>query len=110
MPLLERIRIEVYFPDSQIPEYENLLQSLAKEFTYAFGGCSIVRGIEGSYLSFLGKHIPDRISVVYFDAPLVLSMDFAIVAAYSRELKEVVMDSLTEENVMISVEQVYHAV
>ena len=77
---------------------------------YAFGGCSIVRGIEGSYLSILGNRIPDRINVVYFDAPLALSIDFAIVAAYSRELKDVVMDSLAEEDVMISVEQVYHSI
>ena len=110
MPLLERVRIEVYLPDSQIPEYEDLLQSLTQEFMYAFGGCSIIRGIEGSYLSVLGHRITDRISVVYFDAPLALSIDFAIVAAYSRELKVVVMDSLTEEDVMISVEQVYHSV
>ena len=110
MPLLERVRIEVYLPESQIPEYDNLLQSLTKEFTYAFGGCSIVRGIEGSYLSILGNRIPDRINLVYFDAPLALSIDFAIVAAYSRELKEVVIEALTEEEVMIAVEQVYHAV
>ena len=110
MPLLERVRIEVCLPDSQIPEYEDLLQSLADEFTYAFGGCSIVRGIEGSYLSFLGNRIPDRISMVYFDAPLALSIDFGVVAAYSRELKQAVMNSLTEEDVMIAVEQVYHSV
>ena len=110
MPLLERVRIEVYFPESEIPEYENLLQSLTKEFTYAFGGCSVVRGIEGSYLSILGNRIPDRINLVYFDAPLTLSIDFAIVAAYSRELKQAVMDTLTEEDVLIAVEQVYHTV
>jgi hypothetical protein len=110
LPLLERVRIEVYLPEPQIPEYENLLQFLAKEFTYAFGGCSIVRGIEGSYLSVAGNRIPDRSNLVYVDAPIALSTEFAVVAAYSRELKEVVMDALSEEDVMISVEQVYHAV
>ena len=110
MPLLERVRIEVYLPDSQIPEYEKLLQSLTQEFTYAFGGCSIVRGIEGKYLSVLGHHIPDRINLLYIDTPLVLSIDFAIVAAYSLELKKLVMDSLTEEDVLISFEQIYHSV
>jgi hypothetical protein len=39
-----------------------------------------------------------------------LSTDFAVVAAYSRTLKDVVMDALIEEDVMTSVEQVYHAV
>ena len=43
MPLLERVRVEVYLPDPSHLEYENLLLSLEEEFTYAFGGCSIVR-------------------------------------------------------------------
>ena len=44
MPLLERVRVEVYIPDPSQLKYENLLLSLEEEFTYAFGGCSIVRG------------------------------------------------------------------
>ena len=110
MPLLERVRIEDYLPESERPEYDNLLQSLTKEFTYPFGGCSVVRGIEGSYLSSIGNRIPDRINLDYFDAPLALSIDFTLVAAYSRELKAVVIEALTEEDVLISVKQVYHAV
>ena len=110
MPLLERVRIDVYLPDPQQPEYENLLKSLANEFTYAFGGCSIVRGVEGSYLSVSGHRIPDRISIIYADAPVPLSTDFAVVAAYSRNLKEAVMEALAEEAILISVEQVYHSV
>jgi hypothetical protein len=69
LPLLERVRIEVYLPDPLISEYENLLQSLTQEFTYAFGGCSIVRGIEGHYGSVVGNRIRDRINLVYVDAP-----------------------------------------
>jgi hypothetical protein len=110
LPLLERVRIEVYLPDPPQPEYENLLHSLANEFTYTFGGCSVVRGIEGNYLSNSGVRIPDRISVVYTDAPIAFSTEFAVVAAYSRKLKEAVVEALAEEAVMISVEQVYHSV
>lgn len=110
MPLLERVRIEVYIPDPQLSEYENLVHLLANEFTYAFGGCSIIRGIEGNHLSIHGDRIPDRISVVYTDAPIALSTDFAVVAAYSRKLQEAVIEALAEEAVMISVEQVYHSV
>ena len=109
MPLLERVRIEVYLPDLPQPEYENLLNSLANEFTYAFGGCSVIRGVEGNYLSVSGLRVPDRISVVYTDAPVPLSTDFAVVAAYSRKLKEAVSEALAEEAVMISVQQVYHS-
>ena len=110
MPLLERVRVEIYLPDLPSSEYQNLLRSFEEELTYAFGGCSIVRGLEGSYLSEVGNRIPDRINLVYSDAPLALSTNFDTVAAYVGELKRVSMEVLSEEAVLISVEQVYHAV
>jgi hypothetical protein len=85
------------------------LRSFEEELTYTFGGCSIVRGLEGSYLSEAGDRIPDRINLVYSDAPLALSTNFDTVAAYVGELKRVSMEVLAEEAVLISVEQVYHA-
>ncbi len=51
MPLLEKARVEIYLPDLPKPAYENLLIALAQEFTYAFGGSTLIRGLEGSYLS-----------------------------------------------------------
>ena len=72
MPLLERTRVEVYLPDLPSSQYQNLLRSLEEEFTYAFGGASIIRGLEGSYLSASGELIPDRINLLYCDAPLAL--------------------------------------
>lgn len=110
MPLLERTRVEVYLPDLPSSEYQNLLRSFEEEFTYAFGGASVVRGLEGSYLSASGKRIPDRINLLYSDAPLALSTDFSSVAAYVRELRRAAMEGLSEETVLISVEQVYHEV
>ena len=67
MPLLERVRVEAYLPDLPSSEYQNLLRSFEEEFTYAFGGCSIVRGLEGSYLSDSGDRIPDRINLIFSD-------------------------------------------
>ncbi len=110
MPLLERVRVEVYLPNPHLPEYENLLQLLKQEFTYAFGGCSVVRGLEGSYLSIAGTVMPDRIDLIYSDVPLTLSLDFAIVSGYARELKRAAMEALAEEAILITVEQIYHAV
>ena len=110
MPLLERVRVEVYVPDPSQPRYNNLLQSLEEEFTYAFGGCTIVRGLQGSYLSRLGKRIPDRVNLVYSDVPLALSTRFNAVADYAEKVKRAAIEALTEEDVLISVEQVYHAV
>jgi hypothetical protein len=47
MPLLERLRVEVYIPDLPHQEYWGLLYSFQEEFSYAFGGCSVLRGIDG---------------------------------------------------------------
>jgi hypothetical protein len=110
LPLLERVRVEVYLPDLPSSEYQNLMRSFEEEFTYAFGGSSIVRGLEGSYLSQSGERIPDRINLLYSDAPLALSTNFDSLAAYVHELKRAAMEALSEEAVLISVEQVYHAV
>ena len=64
MPLLERARVEVYVPDLPTPHYRNLLLSFEEEFTYAFGGCTTVRGLDGSYLSQAGVKTPDRINLI----------------------------------------------
>lgn len=110
MPLLERVRVEVYIPDPHRPEYDKLLRSLEEEFTYTFGGCTILRGLDGSYLSQFGDHIPDRINLIYTDAPLALSVDFALVARYVHQLKRTASEELTEEAVLVAVEQTYHVV
>ena len=110
MPLLERVRVEVYLPDPHVTEYDNLLRSIEYEFTYAFGGCTIVRGLEGSYLSRFGNRITDRINLVYSDVPLALSLDFALVAGYVREVKRASIDALNEEDVMVAVTQIYLAI
>jgi hypothetical protein len=110
LPLLERTRVEVYLPDLPAPEYQNLLRSFEEELTYAFGGASVVRGLEGHYLSVSGRLVPDRVNLLYSDLPLALSTDFSSVAAYVRELKHAGMEELPEETILISVQQVYHEV
>lgn len=110
MPLLEQVRVEVYLPDPHVTEYDNLLRSFEYEFTYAFGGCTIVRGLDGSYLSQFGNRITDRINLIYSDLPLALSVDFAVVAGYVRELKRVSIEALTEEDVMVAVTRTYHVI
>jgi hypothetical protein len=110
LPLLERVRVEVYLPDPHLAEYDNLLRSIEEEFTYTFGGCTIARGLQGSYLSQFGSRIPDQINLIYSDAPLALSTDFAVVAGYVRELKRAAIEALAEETIMVTVEQVYHSV
>ena len=81
-----------------------------EEFTYAFGGCTIVRGLGGSYLSQAGVKTPDRINLIYTDLPVALSTNFDKAARYADELKQAAFEALDEESVLVAVEQIYHAV
>lgn len=110
MPLLERARVEVYVPDLPAAQYRNLLLSFEEEFTYAFGGCTIIRGLDGSYLSRAGLKTPDRINLIYTDLSLALSTNFESAALYAGELKQAAFDVLAEESVLVAVGQIYHAV
>jgi hypothetical protein len=96
-------------PDLPIATYQNLLEAFDQEFTYAFGGCTIARGLSGSYLSRAGLKTPDRINLIYTDLPLALSTNFESVARYAEELKQAAFESLAEEAVLVVVTQVYHA-
>lgn len=52
----------------------------------------------------------DRINLIYSDVPLALSIEFAVIAGYVREVKRVATEALAEEAVMVTVTQVYHSV
>ena len=110
MPLLERARVEVYLPDLPAEAYGKLLDAFNREFTYAFGGCTIVRGLEGSYLSQAGVRTPDRINLIYTDLPLAFTTNSESISRYADELKQVAFESLMEEAILVVVTQVYHAI
>jgi hypothetical protein len=110
LPLLERVRVEVYVPDLPAASYRNLLLAFEEEFTYAFGGCTINRGLDGNYLSQSGVKTPDRINLIYADLPLALSTNFESVARYAGELRRAAGEALAEEEVLVTATQVYHSV
>jgi len=108
LALLERTRIEVYLPDLPVVAYQKLLEAFDTEFTHSFGGCTTIRGLDGSYLSDAGVKTPDRINLIYTDIPTALSTNFEVVAAYAGELKRAAFEALSEEAVLVVVGQVYH--
>ena len=109
MPLSEKARIEVYLPDLPRAAYQDLLNALAQEFTYTFGGCSIIRGLDGSYLSRAGAPIQDRINLIYTDTPYGFEENFEIVSTYTDKLQAAASSALEEEAILITVIQVYHS-
>ena len=110
MPQLERARVEVYVPDVPTAQYRNLLLSFEEEFTYAFGGCTIVRGLDGRYLSNAGLKTSDPINLIYTDLSIALTTHFASAARYTDELKRAAFEVLAEESVLVAVGQIYHSV
>lgn len=109
MPLSAKTRIEIYVPDLIKPSYQNLLQTLNKEFAYTFGGCTIVRGLDGSYLSNFGQIIPDRINLIYTDTPFSLHENQDLVSTYTDEIKNTAFEALQEEAILVAVWQIYHS-
>ena len=99
----------MYLPDVPRQAYQDLLGVLEQEFTYTFGGCTTVRGLEGNYLSRLGTRMRDCINLVYTDAPFALEENFAQVSRYADELRDAAFEALEEEAVLIAVFKVYHA-
>jgi hypothetical protein len=103
LPLSEKARIEVYLPDVARPQYQHLLDELQQEFTYTFGGCTTLRGLEGNYLSRGGVVILDRVNLVYTDTPFNLGGNSGLVARYTDRLREAAFDALDEEAVLVTV-------
>ena len=109
MPLSERARVEVYLPDLPRAIYQDLLAALTREFTYTFGGCTIIAGLDGSYLSRAGQHVQDRINLIYTDTPYAFENNFEIISNYADKLKAAVFAALEEDEILVAVMRTYHA-
>ena len=108
MPLSARARIEVYLPDLfSLPSLE-LLIAFNQEFTHTFGGATLWRGLDGSYLAQDGRTMRDRINLLYTDTPFSLEGNADQVSSYIAELRQAVLDALQEEAVMVVAVPVYH--
>jgi hypothetical protein len=108
LPLSEKARVEVYIPDSPGPAYRESLEKLDLEFTHTFGGCTILRGIDGSYLSGRGRVVRDRMNLIYTDTPLSIRDNFAQFSKYGEALHVAVQRALEEEAVLVVMFGVYH--
>ena len=109
MPLSEKARVEVYVPDLPTLRYENLLDTLEQEFTYTFGGCTIMRGLHGSYLSEAGFPIVDRVNVIYTDASIPFDLDLGVISRYADKVRQTAFEALQEDAVLVAAHKVYHS-
>lgn len=111
MPLSEKARIEIYLPDSpQNPIYQDLLDELREEFAWAFGGCSIVGNVRGTFRESTYSLTEDTINILYTDLPFSLEKQFEVVSDYADTLQKIVATALdAEEAVLITVSKIYWA-
>lgn len=109
MPLYEKARIEAYLPDLPNRAYQELLEALDRELTYTFGGSTIIRGLDGSFLSRGGRIIRDRINLIYTDAPFAFGDHVNVLASYTDELREAASEALEEEAILVTVSTVHHS-
>ena len=108
MPLSEKARVEAYLPGLPKQAYQNLLEALEQEFTYTFGGATIIHGLDGSYLSQAGLPIRDRVNLIYTDTPFSFEGNFDRISRYTDELRKAAFEALEEEAILVVVLKVYH--
>lgn len=99
----------MYVPALPQQTYQNLLDALAQEFTYTFGGSTIIRGLDGNYLSRLGLQMQDHVHLIYTDTPFAFAENFARLSRYTDALRDATFAALEEEAILVVVLQVYHA-
>lgn len=109
MPLSEKARVEVYIPDLLEEAYQKLLEVFEQEFTYTFGGCTVSRGLSGSFQSQIGAVVPDRINLIYTDTPFSLEASLPLLSTYTDELRQSALRMLNEEAILVAVMPVYHS-
>jgi len=109
LPLSEKVRIETYLPDVNRPAFSELLATLEQEFTYAFGGCSVIRGVDGNFLSRTGVIIHDRINILFSDMSGSIAGDFKMISEYADAVREAALHALGEEAILVVVYSVYHS-
>ena len=108
MPLLEKVRIELFIPDLPDPIYAHLLEEFGNELSYAFGGCTAIP-TQGKYRSTAGSIFPDKVNILFTDTPFQWDKDRLLIERYTRGLQQVVGQVLSnEEAILISVHPVYH--
>jgi len=109
LPLSAKVRIEVYLPDLFSLASQELLIAFNQEFTHTFGGATLWRGLDGSYLAQNGQTVRDRINLLYTDTPFSLEENADQVSSYMAKLRQAVLAAIEEEAVLVVALPVFHA-
>ena len=105
MPLVKRARIEVYLPADAV----QLRAALEREFIAVFGGCTVINGISGHYLSIDRRPERDAIDLIYADTPFDFLDNFDALSEYTDQLRSVAATITEEESILIVVQEIHHS-
>jgi len=100
LPLSEKVRLEIFIPDPPDTAYRDLLEELATELSYAFGGCTEILA-SGKYRSFDGLIISDKINILFSDAPLLWERDRLALGQYVDWVRGAAQLALEQEEVVL---------
>lgn len=105
-----RIRVEVYIPKRFAPEYRDSVTWIIEELTETYGGCTVHENAAGYYYSKSEAIIDEPMTVVYsdFDMDWNEPEERAKVLAYCDTLKQLLLENLSEEEVLVSAFPVSH--
>ncbi len=108
MPLSEKVRLEIFIPDPPDTAYRDLLEELATELSYAFGGCTEFAA-SGKYHSFDGFIFSEKINILFSDAPLLWERGRVALGQYVDWVRDAAQLALEQEEVvLVSVYPVGH--
>jgi hypothetical protein len=96
-------------PDRAEPNYQNLLDALADEFTEAFDGATVQRGFEGRFLSESGAKEIEKMNLVYADLPLPFEQFQNEIGTYLDEIRQAAHEVLDEESILVTARAIFHA-
>ena len=90
--------------------YRNARKAFEREFLETFGGCTVIKGIKGLYLSADGEPETDKIVLIYADTPFEFRKNRTALSKYTDELRDVAYQTTNEESILIVVHEIYHSV
>ena len=70
---------------------QELLIAFNQEFTHTFGGATLWRGLDGSYLAQNGQTVRDRINLLYTDTPFSLEENADEVSTYMAGARQILL-------------------
>ena len=107
---LPRIRVEVYIPKRFAAEYRDSLAWLIGELTTTYGGCTVHENASGYYYSSTETIIDEPMSMVYsdFDMDWDQPGERDAVLAHCSAVKQLLVETLSEEEILISAYPVSH--